>query len=362
MPHKLPGAPRARTWISFRTIACCLFTLALAQGLRAASADAGYAVVDRWPLGAAGGWDYLTFDAPRHRLFVARSDRVEVIDVRSGRVAATIPGTDGVHGVAIAEDLKRGFTSNGRSDSITVFDLDKLSVLRTVAVPGHNPDAILYEPRYRRLFTFNGRSKDATVFDADTLKVLASLPMPDKPEFAVTDGQGGVYVNIESEQGQLLSIDSQRASVRAAWSMPGCESPTGLAIDRARQRLFSTCANRTLAVTDAISGRQIARVEIGLGPDAAIYDEGSGTVFSANGEGTLSAIREASPGVYVSAQAATRRGARTLALDPDSRRIYLVTSDFSTAGPATADNPHPRPQPVAGTAVVLVVQSNRSAN
>jgi len=362
MPHKLPGAPRARTPISLRTMACCLFGLALAQGLRAEPADAGYAVVDRWSLGAAGGWDYLTFDSARHRLFVARSDRVEVIDVRSGRVAATIPGTDGVHGVAIAEDLKRGFTSNGRSDSITVFDLDSLSVLQTVAVPGHNPDAILYEPRYRRLFTFNGRSKDATVFDADTLKVLASLPMPDKPEFAVTDGRGGVYVNIESEQGQLLSIDARRPSVRATWPMPGCESPTGLAIDSARQRLFSTCANRTLAVTDAASGRQIARVGIGLGPDAAIYDEASNTVFSANGEGTLSAIREASPGVYVAAQAATQRGARTLALDPDSRRIYLVTSDFTTPGPATADNPHPRPQPVAGTAVVLVVQSNRSAN
>jgi DNA-binding beta-propeller fold protein YncE len=350
-------------------MAWCLFGLSLAQWPLSAPAAAqpegpGYAVVDRWSLGAAaGGWDYLTFDAPRQRLFVARSNRVEVVDARTGKVTATIAGTDGVHGVAIAQDLKRGFTSNGKSDSITVFDLDSLSVLRTVAVPGHNPDAIVYEPKYRRLFTFNGRSKDATVFDADTLAVVASLPMPDRPEFAVADGEGRVYVNIDSEHGQLVAIDAQRPSIQATWALPGCESPSGLALDRARHRLFSTCDNRALAVTDANSGRQLARVQIGLGPDAAVYDDASDTVFSANGEGNLSVIRQTSAGVYVAnPPVPTQHGARTLALDPGTHRIYLVTSEFTKPGPATADNPHPRPQPVAGTVAVLVVQPNRSAN
>jgi aminopeptidase N len=326
-------------------------------------AQAGYAVTDRWLLGGAGGWDYLTFDAPRQRLFVARSDRVEVVDAGSGRIAATIDGTEGVHGVALAEDLKRGYTSNGRSDSISMLDLDDLTVLRTVAVPGQNPDAIVYEPKYQRVFSFNGRSKDATVFDASTLNVLASLPMPDKPEFAVSDGEGGVYVNIQSEPGQLLRIDSQQMSVHTTWALDGCDRPTGLAIDRARHRLFSTCANRVLVVTDGQSGRQLAKVPIGAGPDAAAFDEASGTVFSANGDGSLSVIYEASPGRYVAESAVlTQRGARTLALDPGTNRIFLASSEFTAPGPATADTPHPRPQPVDGTFTVLVVQKRSPAN
>jgi len=265
--------------------------------------------------------------------------------------------------VALAEDLKRGYTSNGRSDSISMLDLDDLTVLRTVAVPGQNPDAIVYEPKYQRVFSFNGRSKDATVFDASTLNVLASLPMPDKPEFAVSDGEGGVYVNIQSEPGQLLRIDSQQMSVHTAWALDGCDRPTGLAIDRARHRLFSTCANRVLVVTDGQSGRQLAKVPIGAGPDAAAFDEASGTVFSANGDGSLSVIYEASPGRYVAESAVlTQRGARTLALDPGTNRIFLASSEFTAPGPATADTPHPRPQPVDGTFTVLVVQKRSPAN
>jgi DNA-binding beta-propeller fold protein YncE len=193
--------------------------------------------------------------------------------------------------------------------------------------------------------------------------VLASLPMPDKPEFAVTDGAGRVYVNIESDPGQLLVIDSEQMSIKATWTLAGCDSPTGLAIDRVRHRLFSTCANRVLVVTDGQSGQQLARVAIGAGPDAAAFDDQSGTVFSSNGDGSLSVIREISPGQYVAGHPVqTQRGARTMALDPGSRRIFLVSSEFTAAGAPTADSPHPRPQPTAGTATVIVVQQRSSAN
>jgi aminopeptidase N/DNA-binding beta-propeller fold protein YncE len=319
-------------------------------------ANSGYAVTDRWLLGGAGGWDYLTFDGPRHRLFVTRSDRIEIVDAKSGRISGTIPNTAGAHGVAIAEDLKLGFTSNGRSDSMTVFDLDSLGTLGTVAVPGDNPDAIVYEPKTRRVFTFNGRSRDATVFDANSLTVLGSLAMPDKPEFAVADGEGRVYVNIESAPGQLLLIDARRLAILETWTLTGCDRPTGLAIDRTRHRLFSTCSNGVLVITDGQSGAQLARVAIGSAPDAAAFDDASGTVFSSNGEGNLTVVREVSSGVYAAFDPVpTQRGARTMAMDPDSHRIFLVSSEFTTP-PGTADNPNPRPQPVAETATILVLQ------
>ncbi len=323
---------------------------------------ARYAVTERWPLGGTGGWDYLSFDPIRQRLFVARSDRVEVVDTATGHLAATIAGTEGAHGVAIAEDLKRGYTSNGRSDSVTVFDLDSLAVERTVAVPGHNPDAILYEPRFGRLLTFNGRSKDATVFDARAMTVLASLPMPDKPEFAVTDGDGRVWVNIESDPGQLVLVDSGRMAVQGTWTLEGCDSPTGLALDRARGRLFSTCANGVLVVTDAQSGRQLGRTAIGAGPDAAAFDPLAGIVFSSNGEGTVSVVGEDAAGGYVTlATLATQPGARTLALDAAAHRLFLLSSEFTAPAPASADQPRPRARPVAGTAAVLVMQRRAPA-
>jgi DNA-binding beta-propeller fold protein YncE len=336
--------------------------LALAGALLAAlpataapPADARYEIVARWQLGGGGGWDYLTVDAPRHRLFVTRDDHVEVVDTESGRPVGRIDNTAGVHGVALAPELKRGYTSNGRANSVTEFDYDTLAVLREVPVPGTNPDAILYDAASQRLFTFNGRSKDATVFDARTLKIVAQLPMPDKPEFAAADGHGRVYVNIESEAGQLLAIDAATATILATWPLPGCASPSGLALDGAHARLFSVCGDKVMAVTDAATGRQVARVAIGTWPDAAAFDSAHGLVFSSNGEGTLTVVRQDSPDGYaVAATLPTQLGARTMALDPSSRRIYLVTAEFGPAPAPTAERPHPRPQPIPGTFTILV--------
>jgi DNA-binding beta-propeller fold protein YncE len=339
-------------------VALVAFAVLHASGASAATTPATteYSIVDRWTLGGSGGWDLLTHDSARHRLFITRGDRVEVVDTNSGKLTGAIAGTKGVHGVALAPDLKRGYTSNGHGNSVTEFDYDSLAVRREVAVPGVFPDAIVYEPTHRRLFVFNGESKDVVVFDATTLTVLATLSMPDNPELAVEDGLGHVFVNIESESGQIVEIDAARLVIEATWPLPGCGGPTGLAIDRMHGRLFSTCDDKTMAVTDAKTGRQVAILPIGEHPDGAAYDDVRGVVFSSNGDGSLTLARQHSPDKYsVAATLATQRGARTIALDPATGRVYLVTSEFLPAPPPTAEQPRPRPQPVPGTFVVLVV-------
>lgn len=322
-----------------------------------APADSMMQVLQRWKLGGDGGWDYLTVDAA-HRLFISRGTRVDVVNTDSGTVLGSIADTQGVHGIALAADLRRGFTSNGRADSVTVFDLDTLKTLQEVKVPAHNPDAILYEPLGRHIFTFNGKSKDVTVIDAQTLAIVATLPVLDKPEFAVDDGAGRIYVNIESEPGQMVVIDSRKLAVETTWPLDDCNSPTGLAIDRMHHRLFSVCDGKIMAVTNARNGHAVARVPIGEGPDAAAYDAKRGLVFSSNGEGTLTVVRQNSADRYsVVATVPTQRGARTMALAPGSGTIYLVTADFGPAPAATVDQPHPRPQPIPGSFTILVVGS-----
>ena len=320
------------------------------------SAPAKMTVLQKWTLGGEGGWDYLTLDSSARRLFVSRGTRVDVVATDSGKIVGTIPGTNGVHGIALAEDLKRGYTSNGKGDSITVFDLDTLKVIQEVKIPAHNPDAILYEPVGKHIFTFNGKSKDVTVLDAVKLTVIATLPVPDKPEFAVDDGAGRIYANIESEPGQMVVIDSRTLKMIATWTLPGCQSPSGLAIDKAAHRLFSVCDDKVMAITDASTGKQIARATVGDGPDAAAFDATRKLVFSSNGQGTLTVLKQDSADSYrVAETVSTQRGARTMALDPASGKVYLVTAEFGPAPAATAEQPHPRPVPVAGTFTLLVV-------
>jgi len=321
-----------------------------------APANSDLQVLQRWKVGGAGTWDYLTLDAAGKRLFVSRSTRVDVISTESGKVVGTIPNTLGVHGIALAEDTKRGYTSNGKANSVTVFDSDSLAVIREVKLAAHNPDAILYEPVGKHVFTFNGASKDVTVLDASSLEVVATLAVPDKPEFAVDDGNGHIFVNIESEPGQMTVIDSRKLSVIRTFPLPGCASPTGLAIDKAHHRLFSVCDGKIMVVTDADTGKQVARVPVGEGPDAVAFDPKRGLVFSSNGDGTLTVVREESADRYsVQATVPTQRGARTMALDPATGKVYVVTADFGPPPAATAEQPHPRPVPVPDTFTVLVI-------
>ncbi len=323
-----------------------------------ARADPTLSIIDQWPVGGTGGWDYLTLDASGARLFVSRGTRVDVIDTQAGKIMASIPNTNGVHGIALAADLHRGYISNGKADSVTVFDLDTLKTIKEAPVSGHNPDAILYDPSGKHVFTFNGRSKDVTVLDAATLATVSTLPVPDKPEFAVDDGDGTIFVNIESEPGQMAVIDSRKLTVKAVWALPGCASPSGLALDRAHHRLFSVCDGKIMVVTDATTGKQVAKVAIGEGPDAAAFDAGRGLVFSSNADGTLTVIHQDTADRYqVAYTVPTQKGARTMALDSVHGKVYLVSSAFDPAPPPTPEQPHPRPVPKPGTFTVLVAGS-----
>jgi DNA-binding beta-propeller fold protein YncE len=302
--------------------AACLLSLLIMPAARAADPQ----LTQRWTFGDAGRWDYLDVEPLRHRLFLSRADRVQVLDLPSGAVAGEIPNTSGVHGIAFAQDFKLGFTSNGRTDSVTVFDLDTLKVKQEVKVSGNNPDAILYAPASHKLFTFNGKSADVSVFEVPSMKLVATIKVSGKPEFAVSDNANRVYVNIE-DKSQIDVIDVAAAKVIAHWPLPGCDEPTGLAIDHVHARLFSVCQNRAMVVTDAGTGAHVAQVAIGEHPDAAIYDPATATVFSSNGAGTLSLIRQIDADHYAPArELATEKSARTMAFDPASQQIYLPAS------------------------------------
>ena len=347
--------------MSARKVVCLSAVAFLAgshAGVRAAATQPvpSMSVVHSWKLGGAGGWDYLTLDSSGQRLFISRSTRVDVVDTASGAVIGTIPDTAGVHGIALAEDLKRGYTTNGKADSVTVFDLGTLKVIQETKIAAHNPDAILYEPVGKHIFTFNGKSKDFTVLDASSLAPLATVPVPDKPEFAVDDGAGRIYVNIESDPGQLVVIDSRTFTIKAKWPLPGCSSPSGLALDREHHRLFSVCDGKVMAVTNAVSGAQVARVPIGEGPDAVAYDAKRGLVFSSNGEGSLTIVRQRSADQYeVASTMPTKRGARTMALDPATGKVYVVSAEFGPTPAPTAEQPHPRPTPTSDSFTIFVL-------
>jgi YVTN family beta-propeller protein len=318
-------------------------------------------IAERWPVGGTGNWDYLALDASGRRLFVTREDRVDVFDTASGAKAGTIADTPGVHGVALASRLKRGYTSNGRTAAVTAFDLDTLRTLKTAKVSGTNPDAIVFEPVGKHVFTFNGGSSNASVLDAMTLEVVATIALPDKPEFAVADGAGHVFVNIQSERGQMVVIDARALAVVSTWRLPGCVRPTGLALDRAHKRLFSVCGAKVMVVTDAASGRNVARVAIGEHPDGAAFDAGLGLVFSSNGDGTLTVIHQDDANHYrVVATQPTQKSARTLAVDAAAHRIYLVAADFGPIPQPTAEEPRPRGSMLPDSFTVLVAALRRA--
>lgn len=340
----------------FRYLFAGLPLLALAASVHAAQtapAPPSLHVLSRLSLGGDTGWDYLSFDAQRRHLFISHGDRVLVIDVDAKRQIGNIPDTDGVHGIAIAQDLRRGFTSDGKSASVSVFDLDSLKLVSTIKGTGEKPDAILYDRASGHVLTFNGKSHSASVIDPKKNAVVATIALPGKPEFAVTDDAGHIYVNIE-DVSQLVEIDSRHNKVTHVWPLAPCESPSGLAIDGAHHRLFSVCDNRTMAVTDAQDGHQVATVAIGDGPDAVAFDAAASMIYSANGEsGTITAVHEIDPDHYaVSDTAPTQASARTLALDPKLHRLYLSTARFGVASKAGERAPM-----VPGSFSMLVVGS-----
>lgn len=335
----------------FRIVAVLLWASAVAP----ARQSSGYHVVRRYPLGGDGAWDYLLLDPLTRRLYVSRGTRVVVIDADSGITRGEIPNTPGVHGVALASDLGRGATSNGRDQSVTIFNLRSLDTLGRVHTTGANPDAIVYEPATHRVFTFNGAGRNATAIDLMASTVVGSVALGGKPEFAVAPGDGRIYVNIENTA-ELVVLDARRLAVAARWPLAPCEQPTGLALDAAHARLFVGCSNRLMAVIDARSGRVVAQLPIGGGVDGTAFDAGTGLAFSSNGEGTLTVVREVTPDSFAVVDTVpTQRGARTLALDPRTHTVFVATAEFGATPAPTPEQPHPRPAIVPGSFVILVV-------
>jgi YVTN family beta-propeller protein len=314
----------------------------------------GYRRLTTIHLGGEGRWDALAFDANSRRLFISRETHVMVLDVDNRKVVGDVPDTPGVHAVAIASELNRGFTSNGRAGTVTIFDLTTLGLVGRVAA-GDNPDAIVYEPVSRHVLAMNGRSHDATVIEAKTGGVITTIPLGGKPEFAAPDGAGHVYVNLEDES-EMLEIDTRKQSVTARWPLSPCEGPSGIAMDTAHRRLFAACANKVMVVVNADTGQLVATLPIGAGVDGAGFDPGTALAFSSNGEGTLSVVREDSADSYTLLESIpTQRGARTMAVDPARHQVFLVTADFGPTPSPTQDDPRPRPPLVPDSFVVLVV-------
>jgi YVTN family beta-propeller protein len=317
---------------------------------------AGYHVAGRAVLGGDGGWDYLTPDPAAHRLYLSRGTHVMVVDLDSLKVVGDIPNTEGVHGVAVVPDILRGYTSNGRANSVTVFDLRTLATLKTITGVGQNPDAIIFEPATRRILTMNGRTGDVSLIDVATDSVVGSVAIGGKPEFAVADGTGHVFVNNE-DSSTVVEFDARTLRVLHTWSLSPCDGPSGLAMDLRTRRLFSVCGNGKMAVLDADDGHVVAMLPIGQGADGVKFDPRTGNAYSSNGEGTMTVVHEDAPDRFsVVATVPTQRGARTLALDETTGKVYTVTAEYGPAPAPTPERPRPRPAMVPGSFTLLLIE------
>ena len=330
-----------------------LFGLLLAGSLmlvaNAAPGPSGYHLVKSVPVGGDGFWDYLTVDSASRRLYISHSTHVQVMDIDSYTLVGEIADTQGVHGIALAPELGRGFTSNGRANTVTVFDLKTLKTLATVNA-GTNPDAIVYDSVTQRIFTMNGRSHNATAINAADGSVAGTLALGGKPEFAVADGRGSIYVNIE-DTSELVEFDARKLTVLHRWPLAPCEEPSGLAMDLKNRRLFAGCGNKMMAVVDADSGKVLATPAIGQGVDANAFDPATLYAFASNGEGTLTVVHEDSPSQFtVVENVPTQRSARTMALDAKTHNIFLSSAEL---GPPPAGERRPSVKP--GSFAILVL-------
>lgn len=313
-----------------------------------------YHVVQRWTIGGEGGWDYLLADGHAHRLYVTHNARVEVIDTTTGKAVGAVTGLKSTHGVALDPDGKTGYISDGAGNAVVVFDRSSLAVLATIPA-GTNPDGIVYEPVTKTVWAFNGRSQNVTIVDTATRSVAATVPVPGKPEFPAADGKGDVYVNIE-DKNEIARFDAKTHTQIAVWPLTGCNSPSGLAFDAAGRRLFSVCDGGKMVVTNADTGKTVGQPAIGDGPDAAAYDAQHKLAFSSNGQSSNLTVVDASKPSYPELETlTTERGARTMALDQETGRIYLATAKFGPPPPATPEHPRPRPSILPGSFMILVV-------
>jgi DNA-binding beta-propeller fold protein YncE len=332
-----------------------IFSAVLFAGGTTGLQSQSYHVTHTYTLGGDGGWDYLSLDTVGHRLFVARQDRVMVLDPASGKVLAEIPGLNRAHGIAFDYADGKGFATSGGDSSVVIFDLKTLQVTgRTIAAP--DADAVLIDPVTKRIFTFNGDSRSSSVIDAASGKKIGTIDLGGGPEFAVSAGDGMLYVNLE-DSSAIDEVDAATMKVLRRWPLAPCQSPSGLAIDRAHHRLFSGCHNKVMAISDAQAGKVITTVPIGEGVDANRFDPGTQLAFASTGDGTITVVHEDGPDTYrVVTNVATKRGARTMEVDLATHVVYTVSADFGPPPAPTPDQPRPRPSIVPGTFALLVLE------
>jgi len=316
--------------------------------------QAAYHIIQRVPVSGDGGWDYVTCDSQARRLYISHSTQTQVMDIDKLTVVGQVPATNGVHGIALAPELGRGFISAGRDNQVVIFDLKTFKSLGTVKT-GDHPDAIVYDPASQRVFAFNGGSQSATIFNGATGELQVTLPLGGKPEFAVADGHGSVYLDLE-DKSEIVKINTRAMNIDARWPTAPCEEPSSIAMDVSTNRLFVGCENKRMVIVNAATGKIIKTVPIGEHVDATVFDPQAKVAISSNGDGTLSLVPETSADVYGDVQTvATERGARTLALDLATHRLFLPIASFGPPEKPTADHPHPRPSIVPGSFAILVV-------
>jgi DNA-binding beta-propeller fold protein YncE len=351
MPRRSPNPilPVSSLAIAALTILC------LSPPISAFAEDAGYRVTDKQHLEGDIKWDYLIVDAGHRHLFISNGDRVEVFDVDKKQIVGAITNTHGVHGIALAPDLDRGFTSNGKDNNVTIFELSTLKIIGNSQTE-KKPDGIVYDPSSKRVFAANGESGSLTPVDALTGKSLTAIPLGGKPEFVAVDGKGRLFVNIE-DKNELVVVDTQKLAITHRYDLSAsCDEPAGLSIDPDSQRLFVGCHNQKMTIVDANTGKILDSLPIGRGNDATAYDATSRLVFSSNGDGTLNVISSLDATHYQIRQTVnTLPGARTLAIDPVSHKVYLVTAETEPAEATTQPKESHRPRFKPDTFTLITV-------
>jgi len=305
-------------------------------------AQSHYKIANKIHVEGEGGWDYLSVDEANSRIFVSHANVAQAIDTKTGKLVGTIPDTKGIHGIAIATNLNKGFTSNGRDSSVTVFNLKTLAVIEKVKITGKNPDAILYDPFSQKVFTFNGGSASATVIDAKSDKVIKTIALDGKPEFSTTDNNGNVFVNIEDKNG-ISVINTTTLNVEQHWSIAPGEEPSGLALDNRNHRLFSVCSNKMMVVTNAETGKVVSTLPIGGRCDGVAFDQTYNRAYSSNGEGTITVVQEVNANTFkVLETVQTQPGARTIAVTK-AHHLYLPTANYEAASTTIKSRPANQP-------------------
>lgn len=330
-----------------------LFAVSRLPAAPQSSGGSGYHLVKKVKLGGPGGWDYLEVDPATHRLFISRGTHVIVVDPEQGKIIGDIPDTKGVHGIAMADEFNRGYTTNGGTSDSTMFDLTALKVLGNTKTD-KDSDAVIYDPFSKRVFTFNGDANTASALDAASGKLVGTFPLGGGPEFGASDGKGKIFVNLE-DKSSLVRFDAKTLKIENTWPLAPCESPSGLAIDAANEILVVGCHNKLMTFVDGNTGKVLGTVPIGQGVDANRYDPGTGFAFASCGDGTLTIAHEDSPTRFSLVEMIqTQRGARTMAVDYATHAVYLVTAEFGPAPAPTTENPRPRPTMIPDTFTLLI--------